>query len=196
MTFHGPLSVRPVEVWGSNPMRKVPSGHLMFLSSQLSSRLPCPPLHVPPGQKGESPRVEPVSTVPVSTFASSFASVLIRIFWLTGGAPVEAALPAVGFSEVGVSPSPQAAKPAAVTANARMSRPVRRGCRGTLRDASSIKTSSSSPLSCANLSVNATAHLREPPAAIQATPQESIPRTAPQTAALRQKQKPWFREHS
>src|SRR3954451_10441521 len=91
MTFHGPLSVRPLDVRGSNPIRKVPFGHLMFLSSQLSSRLPCPPLHVPPGQKREPPIGEPVSTVPVSTFPSSVASVLIRIFWLTGEAPVEVA---------------------------------------------------------------------------------------------------------
>src|SRR3954451_12103494 len=89
MTFHGPLSVRPFEVRGSNPIRRVPSRHLMFLSSQLSARLPCPPLHVPPGQKGASPRVEPVRILPVSTFPSSFASVLIRIFWLPRAAPAE-----------------------------------------------------------------------------------------------------------
>src|SRR3954470_2788236 len=99
MTFHGPLSVRPFDLRGSNPIRRVPSGHLMFLSSQLSSRLPCPPLHVPPGQNGESPRVEPVRTVPVSTFPCSFASVLIRIFWRAGAAPGEVAAPAVGVSD-------------------------------------------------------------------------------------------------
>src|SRR3954454_16233951 len=95
MTFHGPLFVRPFEVRGSNPIRSVPSGHLMFLSSQLSSRLPCPPLHVPPGQKGALPRVEPVRTLPVSTFPRSFASVLIRIFSRAGAVPAEVALPDV-----------------------------------------------------------------------------------------------------
>src|SRR3954454_21403088 len=146
MTFHGPLSVRPFDVRGSNPIRRVPSGHLMFLSSQLSSRLPCPPLHVPPGQKGAPPSVDPVRILPVSTFPSSFASVLIRIFWRTGATPGERALPAVWVPDAGVSPSPQAARPAPVTANARISCPDRRGCLGTLPDISSIETPSSSPL--------------------------------------------------
>src|SRR4051812_35584832 len=164
MTFQGPLSVRPFEVRGSNPIRRVPSGHLMFLSSQLLGRLPCPPLQVPPGQKGASPRAEPLRTLPVSTFPSSCALVLIRIFWLTRAAPAEVAWASVA----GVSPSPQPARPAAVTPNARTSRPVRRGCRGTVPDISSIETPSSSR--CRRLHERASHEC------------------APQTAALRQQE--------
>jgi len=64
MIRYGPRCALPTGVWGSKPILTVPSWQVISLSTSPISGVPCSSLNLPPGQKGESPMVDPLTTCP------------------------------------------------------------------------------------------------------------------------------------